>query len=1475
MRRRRRTAGALALALVSLIGGLLAGLGGAGGSAGSTAAGSAGEAEVKAYADPTLAAKQVTMFGASPAEAPNETWGIGKEGTATALVRYTTSTGWTVPSTLQDAAGNPLSKFELAHPDGFKDPDPSSLAGSTTPDGSGALLGSVPESGAGGVKRLLLVREPGGAFKEVPAVPAELLPNSGEQLFGLNREPMVAALEEAGEGPHSGALVVPVDEGGSSEEAVLHWNGSEWSREAIELPEPLKREKEEGRQVEFQVLAMAASSPANAWLLARYSSGAVGLFRRHLGEGGEATAWRGVVPSTGGTPGEGLDVPPESKPLEVPSGDEAQVLTVTGEGVWIDGQRSDDQATTTVYFKPEGEDAGQVTGYWCRAPLGASVEACAGEHELPEALPSGPSRSYAWSNGSDPYGERVITGFAQGVSLRLAGSRFRRVLALGGSPGARDVGGVLGAAFSTATEGWLGQEQLPVHLTLETESNELAPWPTAFRDALVAAAPEPGVPVGPLSSEALAVGDHGEVARYKPGLGWLPETLLGPGGRRETPTLRAVAWPTPERAYAVGNLGKMWLWRGETGLWEPDPATPLNFRGNLLGIAFDPNNPARGYAVGQGGVLLSYGKTWTQEPAEALPAAVVGASFTAIAFSGSQAIVSYRKLINPDQNSYEAGLLVNSGSGWEIDQGAAALIGSGVPWAVAGLPDGGAAFASEQDGITQIFERESASASWQATPVHFPGSRPGSLALFREGGALRVITSGVAPETYFQDSEQPAPPGFPPTLIPPYELPTSSSQTVFRQTAAGWSDQEHEIDNTREPPGQFAYYDTVYQPDPVAAVLINESGSEGWAVGGSVEAHAALDTADVYRYPADGAVPDGVGTAPLTSDSSTNAVFALGGGAQCAAPCAALANAKIGPDVWLSAALARAREIPGLRAFLYAGPRVTDGAVVGTEQIPIAYGFEQERYAQVLGSGGETVFPASSPTDLDENHSEERFTNAFTGLPFPGACLASEPGCQTDYYAEAEGRGQVRVIVLDGAAEVGANQLVWLAGELKGAEGEDEAAIVLGNADLPALKAAGGAAGAAAQRVAEVLAAYHASAYLFYAPEQNLQTVIQTGSGSVPAFGTGTLGYIYYGHQEEQDFIGASGFLQIEVDLANLDHSTVAPVTAKLIPSIGELAIEAQDGTLLRRSEAALFTALARRPRAGNREHNAGSAGEHETSPYIPIPSECVGVDCAEGLLPQYEFISSNPRVGNFVKRNTASAESHAVLVGANGKPEADPQSGLFCAFNPGTTTITVKAGGLSYSLPVTVQAGSARKPCETVPAENAAHSTEVAGPPAPAPSPTPTGPAPASAPPVVPLPPAPVATTPAAKPRPAPPTTNFFIVPPLVSFIPAFVPPPLPTPARPTPPSGTSAVTSPVEAAQREEEEEAAPESVSNEAVAYRQTEHEPSPAYLLGLVLLAAFAGASLRRRGGGRREVRVAPATITAMRAERRNSRSGPLP
>jgi hypothetical protein len=1504
-RRRLVSIGALAATSLALVTtGTLPGIGGT-----SRAAGGVGLGEPSAQTDDSVPAQDVTMIGSTPAESGGgeyETWGVGKDASGTALVRYARGSGWSLGPVLQNESGQPLADFDLDTPEAFTSHSgPSTIAGQMTEDGAGVLAGSIEE----GKQQVLLVREPNNPanpFRETKPVPEEDL-ESGERLFGLSRAPLIAPLDE--ENGYAGALLVPVKEHAlSAEEHVLHWSAEkqEWSSEKIELP---------GSATEFRVLGIGATSPNNAWLVAQLSSEAIALFRRQI-VGGEVS-WQPVAVKPGGEAGEPLAV--DGEQITIPGAQrervQTQVLTVTSQGVWVDGERPAVQASTTVFLAPGAEPTS-----WCtleRSPAGTAP--CT--HSLPQALPTGPSRSVGWGNPATPFGERVITGFPEGVTLRLDGSEFTTVLGLGGS-GSHDQGATYGAAFANAKEGWLGNYALPVHLTLEPEASQLAPWPVPFRHALLAAAPQPEALVGSLSSEVLAVGDLGEVARYKQGKGWLPESLIGPRGL-ETPRLRAVAWPTPSRAYAVGDrnsatdLGEMWLWRGETGLWEPDPATPYNFSGNLLGIAFEPGNATRGYAVGESGVLLGYGKTWTQEPYPAespCPRSTSSrctwpnASFTSIAFSGSEAIVAYRILPSTNSESYEGGLIVNSGSGWHVDQGAAAAMGTNVPWAVAGLPDGGAAFGASQ----MIYEREGSGAGWQATATPFPAGGspgPGSLELFRESGALRVIAAGSVPDTYKVESKPEAPPGSPPVLLEPYPLATSSERGVLRQTSTGWSDEEHELNNAQEPEGNWSAYDEVYEPDPIATVLVNSTGSQGWALGGFVEVEShngklagVLDTADVDRYPAEGVAPPGSGTSaiPIAPEaehgSKGTATFAIGGNAQCAAPCAARANARIGPDEWLANALQRA-DIAGVRAFLYTGPRlVSPRAINGpTESADkIDYEVELERYAEILGGSTLPAYAAGTETDLDEAKGEGTFEHAFSSFAQPLGAVSEKttalrlldkppscdetPECQSAYYSlESTGpdESDVRVIMLDDTAEPNSGQVQWLDEQLVDAREVKKPAIVVGNPDLNAQIAAGGTQGAAARAVEKAMAqpGAEASAYFFDSPEENIQEPLREAP-QIPSFGSGTLGYVNYQGESSDAFLGASGFLLGQVEVDKLEKATNrAPVTARLIPNIGELALEAEGGTLLRRSNAALFDALARRPRAGNRSASGGSPAP-ETSLYIPIPSTCVGAICAYGLFPEYRFTSSNPEIGTFVKQNLAANPTGLTpeLTGAREEPIPDEQSGLFCAYNPGTTIVTVSAGGLSASLPVTVQAGSVRRPCGTTPLSKQPASEQQA---APAPPPPPPAPAPAPAPavaptPLLPVPPPP--TVPSAHPVPAPhPPTPFVFTPSVATPLLVVLPPPVPTPARPTPPSGTSAVTSPVEAPQKEEESEEATESVGNQAVAYRTPEHEPTPAYLLGLIVLAAFAGASVRKRSGrGRRHVQVAPATISTMRAQRNMSR-----
>ena len=141
---------------------------------------------------------------------------------------------------------------------------------------------------------------------------------------------------------------------------------------------------------------------------------------------------------------------------------------------------------------------------------------------------------------------------------------------------------------------------MPIHLTARPggqQADALARRRSAI--PLLAIAPQPGAPVGRSQRSARRRRrGRGRALQARPGLAAGKPVRPGRASADDR-ALRAVAWPTPTApSRSATAMEQMWLWRGEIGLWEKDPATPLNFRGNLLGVAFDPNEPARGYAVG-------------------------------------------------------------------------------------------------------------------------------------------------------------------------------------------------------------------------------------------------------------------------------------------------------------------------------------------------------------------------------------------------------------------------------------------------------------------------------------------------------------------------------------------------------------------------------------------------------------------------------------------------------------------------------------------------------------------------------------------------------------------------------------------------------------------------------------------------------------------------------------------------------------
>ena len=846
-----------------------------------------------------------------------------------------------------------------------------------------------------------------------PQPPAGVL-GAGEALVaeqGTGR----AAVAAYDAGDRTGAFVAAV--GPAVESAILHWDGEAWSREAVEVPDE--------SQARFEIVAISATAAGNAWMTARKdvaSGRGVTLFER-VTEGG-APRWveRGIgeTPFTNRSDADrGLD---EVQVL----GDSAQSLTATSDGVWVDGALraaagGGETHTFTLFVDTRSEPI-NVTGSWCDAidtfservcaqPLGVRLSGLAGY------------RSFAWPG--DGFGSRIVTNALdpdgdsetnRGTYLRLDGTRFERMPGAGGHFRA-------GGAFASPDEGWL---EGPVHITREPEPEGLRDsWPVSGRAPLAAIATEAGRAPGDLGAGALAAGPDGTVLRYQPGQGWTREFLLSSSGTVVRSALRGVAWPEASRAHAVGDLGTMWMWRRETGLWERDPGAPIGYEANLMDVAFEPGNPDRGYAVGKGGALMSYEKGWIQQP---LPGGFGSANFTQIAFAGSQAIVAAG-----------ADLLVNDGGGWRVDEDARRLLrsmpGETQLFAVAGLPDGGAVAAGKE----VVIERDSAGSPWRFTDQPLPGSTAVAAAAFREGGRVRAVVSVARLGTTGQrlyppvDDVGQADPNAPVPLLPAFPLPPDGF--VLRETSTGWRDEQHSAYAGSDD-------DRPIKSDPVLDLALNSNGT-GWAVGGwSGEQDAAgsgssakgstgradrtrVQTAAVFRY-GDGGVPSARAQRnPGSRCRVGRSALRWPATPPCQTACADLALQDIRPDRSLAAALEKVAALRaqanGPRMMLYTGGRLAAGLDA------TAASRETARYASLLASAPLPVYPAVSETDGPARVSAVSFANFLApfggGAPAPGVDsthiggAAAAPGARTHYAFDSAGpEGTVRVIVIDNSA---------------------------------------------------------------------------------------------------------------------------------------------------------------------------------------------------------------------------------------------------------------------------------------------------------------------------------------------------------------------------------------------------------------------------------------------------------------------------
>ncbi|HEX3239465.1 MAG TPA: hypothetical protein VHR18_04945 [Solirubrobacterales bacterium] len=1376
-----------------------------------------------------------------------------------AFLRSTAEQGsWQVYDTPVDASGNP-----------YRGPVPNRLSARITRNGGGVLVGRDPTRPVA-TQLVVLHHDPGGPWRALEPPPATVLfPAEGERpaesLAGELGAGQIAdaAFDEDG---HTGLLFAPI--GRSAADGVIHYDGTEWSREEVKVPA--------GMEDSFHIVAIDATGLANAWAIAE-ADPAQGrsfvLLQRTTTPDGPLWVERGL----GSARFADRDTPSLGIAGLAPIGGAAQPLTVTADGVWVDLTATIDGVSRdlTVYYAIA---AGAVSGSWCdapsvcTAPLGVKLSRQIGY------------RSFAWPGPG--FGSRILTNpldpggseeSNRGTYLRLDGSAFVRMPGGGGNFRA-------GGAFYDDDSGWLDG---PVEISTRVAPSRLHPWPVSLRAPLTAATTAPGAAVGALSSPALAVGVDGGVARYTPGEGWSREFLLSSSGAVRKPVLRGVAWPEAGRAYAVGDLGAMWQWNANDDLWIADPGVPIGFEGNLTGVAFDPANPDRGFAIGKDGVLLRYGKSWEQDP---LPAGFSGRSFTSIAFAGGEAIVA-------------AGdeLLVEDGGGWHPDPSASALLHSapgGQPYiyAVAGLPDGGAVAA----GRDIVIERDGGPGTpWRFSRQPIPGSTAIAAAAVRGGAGVRAVVS-VIPQLSFPPADDlPVPdPTQPPPVLPPFALPGDGY--LLRESADGWEDEQRTA---------FAGSgsDRPLKSDPVLALQLDAAGA-GWAVGGwsgyadangrgtsasgggGSGVRARVRTASIARYADASPAPRAAG-AQAVSMPAGPVRLAVAGNAECEESCAELAEQGLGPDRSLEAALATVAGFAGgngPRALLYTGNRVKSG--LGSA--------DAGRYASLLASQpGLPVFPALGGDDAAGGAGVGPYRSAFASFPAPfgtgaapaGISTAGIPGAagsgeaRTHYAFDSSGAGgTVRVVVIDNslgslaASDPYQNppeaQLPWLEAVLADARAKGIPTVVMGNRGLnpnftPRLNVASDG-----NEVARALVAGGASAYLFDRPEENRAMRIPAGAATtIPSFGTGTLGYRsqlsgVVGANAADSLFGDSGVIVLELDAAARNPATnVAPVSVRLIPVIRDLSLEATDGTLLRRSIPALFSGLGRRPLGGDRWGSAsagsGIPNPSGSSPYTQLPPEqCLVAGCEDRIEPEYGFTSSDPDIADFVRQDPESSNLRKPYLDQNDKVVTDPTSGLLCPFNAGTTTITVSAGGFAYSEKVTVQGGSVRRPCGTRPLrpDRFVRAPAAAAPPAPPPAP------PGGGPPLDFTPPAPTPPTPAATPPPNPvnvippaPLSPAVFLPPLAALtatVPAAILPPPPPPVRPLPP-GTSAPARTYQVEEKREEEAAIEESHAFSRYEASDEGGSVVPLYLPALILIAALGAATVRGGPGARRRAQPA--------------------
>ena len=822
--------------------------------------------------------------------------------------------------------------------------------------------------------------------------------------------------------------------------------------------------------------------------------------------------------------------------------------------------------------------------------------------------------------------------------------------------------------------------------------------------------------------------------RYQPGPGLdarVPAVLVGRGVARRPARrglARAVARARGRRPRARCGCGAR-----ETGLWERDPGAPIGFEAQPDGRRLRARRPRPRLRGRQGRRAASLRQEL--DAGAAARRASQAANFTR---SRSRA---RRRSWPPARD-----LLVNDGGGWRVDEGArdAAALGPAAARSCSrspACPDGGAVAA----GRDVVIERDSAGSPWRFSDQPLPGSTVVAAAALPRGRRGCARSCRCVPPSWRY------PPADDVRRARPERAAAAAARRsrcradgfVLRETATGWRDEQHTA---------FAGSgdDRPIKSDPVLDFALDADGN-GWAVGGWSGEQDAAGRGSSGRNAAGRArpraradrrrVPLRRRTAPPPGARSAAGAAAgrAGRGSrspampQCETPCADLALQDIRPDRSLAAALAKVAALRaqpgGPRMLLYTGGRLAPGH---RRRRPRR---DARATRRCSASRRVPVYPAVSAADA-RRQARAPSATAFANFLAPFGGGPPPPGVDPPHPGRAAGARRahalrVRLRRAGGhRARDRDRQLGRLAGGERPAPEPARAAAPVAGGDAGGRegardpgdrdRAAATSTRASRRRLNTatdgderrgMLVEGGASAYFFERPEENRAYQISGGAARHdPRVRTGTLGY--------RSPASATRATRTRRTRCSATAATCSPRSTSrsatrsrtgrrsacaMIPLIDDLSIQAVDGTLLRRSRPALFQGLGRRPLA--RRPVAAAVGAATPTragsrPLHRLPARAVP---GGGLLdaastPEYEFLSSDPDIGDFVRQDPNSTNLRKPFLGADDKPVTDCRSGLFCAFNAGVTTVTVRAGGLSYAQQVRILPGSVQRPCGTRP---------------------------------------------------------------------------------------------------------------------------------------------------------------------------------